>query len=141
MSHEVLPTTDDDMRQTDMDLFVGRKLKEFKVGWPGYVHKAQRKRSLSNMPAHYLFEVKYYKGHIDRTKKASKVVNYTRDQLLPLLICAEDVIARDHEDEMPEIADNNETPARHQENEGDKVNSESDDDCILVETTGLEVVE
>eukprot|EP00554_Chaetoceros_debilis_P004369 CAMPEP_0194089798 /NCGR_PEP_ID=MMETSP0149-20130528/36321_1 /TAXON_ID=122233 /ORGANISM="Chaetoceros debilis, Strain MM31A-1" /LENGTH=613 /DNA_ID=CAMNT_0038773867 /DNA_START=213 /DNA_END=2054 /DNA_ORIENTATION=+ len=102
MSHEVIPTRDDDIHQSDMDLFVGRTVKEFKVGWPGYVHKAQRRRSSSNKAAHYVFEVKYYKGDIDITKKASKVEKYTRDQLIPLLICAEDVIlVRDDEDELP----------------------------------------
>ncbi len=62
-----------------------------------------------------------------------------------MLICAEDVIVRDDEDELPEIADKNEAVACPQDNGGDKVNSESDDeesdnDCILVETSGLEVI-
>ena len=147
MSHEVLPTIDDDISQNDIAKFVGRNVKDFKGGWPGCVHKAQRKRSSSNLPAHFIFEVKYYKGDSDTTKKASKVVKYTREQLLPLLICAEDVIVRDHEDELPEITDNNEVSADHHENDGNKANSDDDaddddddDDCILVETSGLEVV-
>ena len=96
MTHETIPTREDDLQKENGDKFIGRLVRDYAgKPWPGYVHKKHRKRASSNQLGEMIFTVKYYAGIIDRDKRAKKNVEYTWKELLDELITADNAVRFD----------------------------------------------
>ena len=96
MTHETIPTREDDLQEENGDKFIGRLVRDCAgKPWPGYVHKKHRKRASSNQVGQLIFTVKYYAGTVDRDKRAKKNVEYTWKKLLDELITADNAIRFD----------------------------------------------
>ena len=90
MIHNNLPTREDDISQIDYSKFVGRLVSALDGRYPGMVKETRNLRA-RDIPAQRrrIFIVKYYRESIDEGK-AKAVLQYTREELLPLLVVADE---------------------------------------------------